>query len=484
MPSEYRMFIGGEWVGAEAGTTFDDNNPYTGEVFAAIPAGKRADAIRAADAAAAAFPAWAASLPGERRMLFLKAADILERRQMEIAGIITDETGGTFGWGMFNGMLAAGMLREAAAQAYSVTGEIIPADLPGAFYMATRQPAGVVAAIAPWNAPLILGVRAIALPLAYGNTVVLKASEESPAVHLAIAEILEEAGFPRGVVNVITHTREDAPDVVDALIAHPKVRRINFTGSTEVGRIVAEKAGRHLKRVLLELGGKNPLLVLRDADIDYAVRATAFGAYMHQGQICMSAGRVIVERAVADEFVEKLTHKAGSLKVGNPREPDTAIGPLVNAGSLKKVQSLVDDAVRAGARVTTGGKADGLIYHPTVLTGVTPTMRIYAEETFGPVAPIVLVDDVEEAIRVANDTRYGLSAGIITNDFNKGLAIAERIESGIVHINDQPVNDEPQVPFGGVKESGWGRFGGRAALDEFTDLRWVTVQRTPREFPI
>jgi vanillin dehydrogenase len=403
---------------------------------------------------------------------------------MEIAGIITDETGGTFGWGMFNGMLAAGMLREAAAQAYSVTGEIIPADLPGAFYMATRQPAGVVAAIAPWNAPLILGVRAIALPLAYGNTVVLKASEESPAVHLAIAEILEEAGFPRGVVNVITHTREDAPDVADALIAHPKVRRINFTGSTEVGRIVAEKAGRHLKRVLLELGGKNPLLVLRDADIDYAVRATAFGAYMHQGQICMSADRVIVERAVADEFVEKLTHKAGSLKVGNPKEPDTAIGPLVNAGSLKKVQSLVDDAVRAGAHVTTGGKADGLIYHPTVLTGVTPTMRIYAEETFGPVAPVVLVDDVEEAIRVANDTRYGLSAGIITNDFNKGLAIAERIESGIVHINDQPVNDEPQVPFGGVKESGWGRFGGRAALDEFTDLRWVTVQRTPREFPI
>jgi acyl-CoA reductase-like NAD-dependent aldehyde dehydrogenase len=478
------MFIGGEWVGADAGATFDDYNPYTGEVFAAIPAGKRADATRAADAAAAAFPAWAASLPGQRRMLFLKAADILERRQIEIAGIIADETGGTFGWGMFNGMLAAGMLREAAAQAYSVTGEIIPADLPGAFYMATRQPAGVVAAIAPWNAPLILGVRAIALPLAYGNTVVLKASEESPAVHLAIAEILEEAGFPSGVVNLVTHAREDAPDVVDALIAHPKVRRISFTGSTEVGRIVAEKAGRHLKRVLLELGGKSPLLVLRDADIDYAVRATAFGAYMHQGQICMSADRVIVERAVADEFVEKLTHKAGSLKVGNPREPDTAIGPLVNAGSLKKVQSLVDDAVRAGAEVTTGGKADGLIYHPTVLTGVTPTMRIYAEETFGPIAPIVLVDDVEEAIRVANDTRYGLSAGIITNDFNKGLAIAERIESGIVHINDQPVNDEPQVPFGGVKESGWGRFGGRAALDEFTDLRWVTVQRTPREFPI
>jgi acyl-CoA reductase-like NAD-dependent aldehyde dehydrogenase len=198
----------------------------------------------------------------------------------------------------------------------------------------------------------------------------------------------------------------------------------------------------------------------------------------------MSADRVIVERAVADEFVAKLTHKAGSLKMGNPREPDTAIGPLVNAGGLKKVQSLVDDAVRAGAKVTTGGKADGLIYHPTVLTGVTPAMRIYTEETFGPVAPIVVVDDVEEAIRVANDTRYGLSAGIITNDFNKGLAIAERIESGIVHINDQPVNDEPQVPFGGVKESGWGRFGGRAALDEFTDLRWVTVQRTPREFPI
>jgi aldehyde dehydrogenase (NAD+) len=484
MKRDYRMFIDGERVGAEASGTFDDYSPYTGELFAQIPAAKRSDARRAADAAAAAFPAWAAALPGERRMLFLKAADILERRQAELAGLISDETGGTFGWGMFNGMLATAMLREAAAQTYSVTGEILPADLPGAFYMAMRQPAGVVAALAPWNAPLILGVRAVALPLAYGNTVVLKASEESPAVHLAIGEVLHEAGFPRGVVNVITHAREDAAEVADELIAHPKVRRINFTGSTEVGRSVAEKAARQLKRVLLELGGKNPLLVLRDADIDYAVAATAFGAYFHQGQICMAADRVIVERAVADEFTEKLARKAQSLKVGDPKQPDTAIGPMINARGLQKVQSLVDEAVGGGAQVVAGGKAEGLIYYPTVLTGVTPAMRVYHEETFGPVAPIVVVEDAEEAIQAANDTRYGLSAGIITNDFNKGLAIAERIESGIVHINDQPVNDEPQVPFGGVKESGWGRFGGRAALDEFTELRWVTVQRTPRSFPL
>jgi acyl-CoA reductase-like NAD-dependent aldehyde dehydrogenase len=485
MPKMYQMYIDGEWVDADGGGTFEDYNPYTGEVFATVASGTRADAQRAIESAAAAFPSWAATAPAERRALFLRAADILEQRGSDISTILIEESGATVGWSMFQLHFVAGLLREAAAQAYSVTGEIIPADLPGAFFMGLRQPVGVVVGIAPWNAPLILGTRAIAMPLAYGNTVVLKPSEEAPlSAGLVIAEVLAAAGFPKGVVNVLTHAPSAAVEVGDELIVHPKVRRINFTGSTHIGRIIAEKAGRHLKRVLLELGGKAPLIVLRDADLDYAVQATAFGAFMHQGQICMSAERIIVERPIAEAFMAGLARKVQSLKVGDPRNPETAIGPLINRRAIERVHGLVGDALEHGAQLLAGGKADGPCYQPTLLSDVTPDMRVYAEETFGPIAPVIVVDDIEEALRIANDTAYGLSSGILTRDFTRGLALAERLETGMVHINDQSVHDEPQVPFGGVKESGWGRFGGRAALEEFTELRWITMQRTPRSFPI
>ncbi|MGH7775857.1 MAG: aldehyde dehydrogenase family protein [Candidatus Dormibacterales bacterium] len=478
------MFIGGEWVEALDEATYEDLDPYTGEVFATVASASAADAGRAVDAAAAAFPGWAGSPPGERRRLLLKAADVLERRQEEVAGIFAGETGGTFGWGMFNCFLAAGMLREAAAQTYGAVGEVIPSDSPGVLSMALRQPAGVVVGIAPWNAPLILGTRAVALPLAYGNTVVLKPSEESPVLAgLLIAEVLEEAGFPAGVVNVVTHRASAAAEVGEALVSHPRTARISFTGSSETGRKVAVTAARHLKRVLLELGGKNPLLVLSDADLDYAVEATAFGAYLNQGQICMSADRVIVERSIAAEYTERLVRKAESLQAGDPRDPRTFVGPLINRRALEKVMGLVDEARSEGAQVLCGGHAEGLVYPPTVVRGVAPRMRLYREESFGPVAPIVVVEDREEALAVANDTPFGLSAGIITRDFEAGLDLAQRLESGIVHINDQPVDDAPQVPFGGVKDSGVGRFGSRAALDEFTELRWITIQRTRRTFP-
>jgi len=484
MSREYRMYINGEWVDAVDGKAFDDFNPYTGQVFAKVAGGKAEDARRAVEAAAAAFPAWAATPPAARAMYFLKAADILERRREEIAGILTEETGATFGWAMFQCSLTPGMLREAAAQVHMVMGQIIPADLPGAFFMALRQPVGVVVGIAPWNAPLILSLRAVAFPMAYGNTTVLKPSSEAPiSGGLVYAEIFEEAGLPAGVLNVLTNGPAFAGEVGDVLIADPRVRRISFTGSTEVGREVAKKAGENLKRVTLELGGSDPLLVLKDGDVGYAVNAATFGRFLHQGQICMSVKRIIVEKPVANEFIDKFVAKVSGLKVGDPKEPDTIIGPLINQTQLDLLRGQVDEAIERGAKVLCGGKFEGLSYWPTVLTNVKEDMRVCQEEVFGPVVPVLVVEDEEEALRVANNSRFGLSSGIITRDFAKGLSIAERLETGMVHINDSSVHDEPQVPFGGVKDSGWGRHGGLAALEEFTELRWVTMQRTPREYP-
>jgi acyl-CoA reductase-like NAD-dependent aldehyde dehydrogenase len=320
--------------------------------------------------------------------------------------------------------------------------------------------------------------------MAYGNTIVLKPSEEAPLTGgLLLAEIFEEAGLPPGVLNVITSTREAASEVGDEMIANPAVRRISFTGSTEVGRIIAEKAGRHLKRAVLELGGKDPLIILGDADLEYAVDAAVWGAFLHQGEICMSTERIIVEKTIAKAFTDRLKERAEEMPMGDPTNPATAIGPLINQAAVDKVHAHVHEAIAGGANLVTGGQYDNLVYHPTVVDDVDPEMRLFREQTFGPVAPIVVVEDREEALAVANNSDYGLSSGIITNDFNSAMDMALRLEMGMVHINDQTVNDEPQAPFGGVKGSGYGRFGGQAALDEFTELKWINVQRKPRTFP-
>jgi acyl-CoA reductase-like NAD-dependent aldehyde dehydrogenase len=406
-------------------------------------------------------------------------------RQHEIAALVTEETGGTLGWGMFNVQLAADMLAYYAGETDAPAEEReLNSHIPGKRAKAVRQPVGVVVGVAPWNAPVILGVRAVAAPLAYGNTVVLKASEICPRTHTAIVDALTDAGVPSGAINLVTNDPEDAAEVVDELITHPAVRRISFTGSTRVGRMIAETAGRHLKRVLLELGGNSPLVVLADADLDRAVAAANFGAFMHQGQICMSTERIVIDRAVADEFAQKLAERASSLKLGDPRDPDTQIGPLVNEGALNRVTEHVEDAVAKGAELVTGGKAQGLHFTPTVLMGVTPAMRVYSEESFGPVVSIVPVNGIDEAVRVANDTDYGLSAAVFSANVDTAMDVARRLETGICHINDSTVNDEPPMPFGGVKNSGWGRFGGKAALEEFTELRWITIQDSPREYPI
>jgi acyl-CoA reductase-like NAD-dependent aldehyde dehydrogenase len=365
-----------------------------------------------------------------------------------------------------------------------VTGEVIPSDVPGSLAMGVRQPAGVVVGMAPWNAPVILSTRAVASPLALGNTVVLKASEQCPRTHAAVVRAVADAGAPAGVINLITNEPSDAAEVVEALIAHPAVKRVNFTGSTRVGRIVAAKAAEHLTPTLLELGGKAPLVVLADADLDEAAAAASFGAFMNSGQICMSTERVVADRAVADAFAEKLVERARALTVGDPRAETTMIGPLVSEAAATRVAELLEDAAEKGARVLTGGERDGLLITPAVVAGVTPDMRIYGEESFGPVVTLVEVDGPDEAVTVANDTEYGLAAAVFGADVDAARAVAERIESGICHINGSTVHDEPQMPFGGVKASGWGRFGGTAAIEEFTELRWMTVQQGTRQYPI
>jgi acyl-CoA reductase-like NAD-dependent aldehyde dehydrogenase len=420
----------------------------------------------------------------QRRTILERAAELMRERSEAIAAVVSAETGGTFGWGMFNVDLAAGMLAAAGACADLDDEETLASVIPGKTIRAIRQPAGVVVGMAPWNAPVILGTRAIAAPLALGNTVVLKGSEECPRTHGAIAECLQDAGAPDGVVNYITHAPADAAEVVEALIAHPAVRRVNFTGSSRVGAMIAETAGRHLTRTLLELGGKAPLLVLDGADLDQAAAAANFGAFMHQGQICMSTDRIIVQADIASAFTERLAERARNLSTGDPSDPATAIGPVINPAALERLQDLIQDAVAHGAQVVCGGEARGSALAPTVLKDVTPAMRIYSEEIFGPVVSIIEASDVDEAVRIANDVDYGLSSAVFAADEATGRAVALRLETGMCHINDATVHDEPQMPFGGVKASGWGRFGGRAAVDEFTELRAISVQETPRDYPI
>jgi acyl-CoA reductase-like NAD-dependent aldehyde dehydrogenase len=480
---EYRQFIGGSWTDASSGATYEDADPYTGDVVATVAAGGVEDATRAIEAAAAAFPAWSQTPPAERQRVFLKAADLLEARREEVVGMLARETGATFGFGMFQSFFVPNLFRQAAALAYAPLGQVIPSDT-GAFAMGIRKPVGVVGAFAPWNAALILSARSIAAPLALGNSVVLKPSEWSPwSGGLLWAEIFEEAGLPAGALNVVTHAPGDAGPIGAALIEHPAVRRLNFTGSSAVGRLIAEAAGRQLKRVVLELGGYNPLIVLADADIEYAVNASAFGSFLHQGQICMSTRKIVVERAIADDFIARLVTKTKTLKTGDPKEHDTIIGPLINEAALDMVRGRVEQAVKDGATVLAGGDSVGPCYQATLLTGVPADSEFAKHETFGPVASIEVVADADEAVERANATSYGLSAGIITGNRERGFALAQRIDSGIVHINDQTVADEPQMPFGGVKDSGFGRFGGQAVVDEFTELRWVTMRSEGHPFP-
>ncbi|MDE1180377.1 aldehyde dehydrogenase [Paraburkholderia sp.] len=481
---DVRMLIGGELRAAADGATYERRDPSTDDVASRAPAAGLADADAAVAAAQAAFPAWAALSPGERRKRLSKAADLMDQRTAEFIATGVAETGAKPNWLGFNVMLAANMLREAAAMTTQIDGSVIPTDVPNNLAMAVRQPCGVVLGIAPWNAPVILGTRALAMPLACGNTVVLKASELCPGVHALIGQVLNDAGLGAGVVNVVTNAPDDAAAIVERLIANPAVRRVNFTGSTHVGRIIAQLAAAHLKPALLELGGKAPVLVLDDADLDAAVDGIAFGAFFNQGQICMSTERVIVDRKIADAFVDRLAAKARSLKAGNPRDENCQLGAMVGANAAARVAALVDDARAHGATLPVGCQVDGAIMQPSIVDGITPDMRLYREESFGPVVTVQRVDSDDEAVHVANDSEFGLSSAIFSRDVSRALALSKRIEAGICHINGPTVHDEAQMPFGGVKNSGYGRFGSKASIGEFTELRWITIQTGERHYPI
>jgi acyl-CoA reductase-like NAD-dependent aldehyde dehydrogenase len=474
------LFIDGVWRAGSEAQTSDDLNPLNGELYARIAQASAADVDEAIAAAHRAREGWARTLASEREAILLKAADVLAARTEEIRNVLIEESGSIFGKAMFEVGYCIDLLRVAAGAVRQVLGETMPMTMPGQIGMTIRQPLGVIAGIAPFNAPLLLALKKVAFALAAGNTFVLKPSELTPVTGLKIAEIFEAAGLPRGVLNVVPGAAEV---VGEKLMADPRVKMITFTGSTRVGRHLAAQAGKYLKRFTLEMGGKNPLIVLKDADVDYAVDAAAFGIFFHQGQVCMASSRVIVEAPLYDAFCEKFAAKARSLKVGDPRDPGTIIGPLIRASQCAVVDQHVQDAVGKGAKLLCGGTHEGSLYQPTVLGGVTRNMAIYDGESFGPITSVIKVADSEEALAIANDTSYGLSSSVITNDMQKAFDLALRLETGMVHLNDCTVSDEPHAPFGGVKNSGFGREGGRASIEEMTELKWITVQLGKRGFP-
>ena len=477
-------FIGGQWS-EPGGPTFAVRNPLDDTLVANVAAGGRAEAEAAVAAAQAAFPAWAAMGPTERQRLFLKAADITERRLEEIAKIMAIEGGASKTFAAFQIRLSATMLRQASGWGYLPYGDLIRSDVPGRTAMVTRKPLGVVAGFTPWNGAFYLAWRTFLLPMAFGNTTVIKPSEEAPlSAGLIHAEILEEAGFPAGSFNVITHAPGEAAAVADVFFESRAVRCINFTGSDTTARILGEQAGRSLKRMVMELGGFNPMLVLADADIEHAVNAACFGAFLHQGQVCMNTRKIYVERAVHDSFVEQLVAKVRTLKMGNPIDPSVIIGPLINDKAVQQTQQRLADALGLGATLVTGGEVNGRIFEPTILTNV-PADAICTtgcDETFGPMLVIQAFDDAEAALAEAQATPYGLSAAIMTRDDARALDMAQRFDTGIVHINAPTMASEAALPVGGVKDSGWGR-SGHYAIEDFTEVRLVTMSRAAGQYP-
>ena len=479
-----QLLIHGQSLDASNGASFERISPINGQVASIASAATLEDVDRAIESAQQAFQIWSKLSPTERRLRLLKAADLMDQHTDQFIQIGMQETGSTATWYGFNVHLAANMLREAAAMTTQIDGSLIPSDVPGNLAMGIRVPCGVVVGIAPWNAPVILPTRALAMPLACGNTVVLKASEACPATHRLIGQILNEAGLCDSVVNVITHAPEDAPQIVQRLIEHPAVKRINFTGSTKVGKIIAETAAKYLKPVLLELGGKAPVVILNEADLDEAVNAVAFGAFFNQGQICMSTERVLVQQGIADQFIKKLIAKTKSLKAGNPTDQQNMLGVLESRRAAERIQHLLEDAKIKGADLPLGIQVQDTTMQPTLVLNIQPEMLLYREESFGPVCTVQRFETLEEGIALANDSEFGLSSAVFSQNFAQAFEVAKQIDSGICHINGATVHDEAQMPFGGTKSSGYGRFGSKASIAEFTELRWITVQTQSRHYPI
>ncbi|GAB2832370.1 aldehyde dehydrogenase family protein [Microbacterium insulae] len=483
-PTRTTHFIDGAWT-EPVGPTFPVLNPLNDELVADAAAGTAADMQAAIDAAAAAFPAWANLAPGARQQLFLRAADIVDRRHDELVALMAVEGGASRAFSSFQIRLSSAMLRQAAGWGYLPAGDVLQSDAPGRTAMVTRKPLGVVAGFTPWNGAFYLAWRTFLLPMAFGNTTVIKPSELAPiSAGLIHAEILHEAGFPPGTFNVVTNAPGDAASVAEVFFESPAVRCINFTGSDKTARILGERAGRALKRMVLELGGFNPVLVLDDADIEESIKAVTFGAFLHQGQVCMNSRKVYVHRSVHDEFVARLADRVRALKVGDPTDPSVIIGPLITDSAVEQIDERVRDAIDRGATLVTGGRAEGRIYHPTILTNV-PSDAICttgADETFGPLLVIEAFDDLDTALRDAQSTPYGLSASIMTRDRARGFDIAQRFDAGIVHVNAPTMASEAALPVGGVKDSGWGR-SGHYAVEDFTEVRLTTMSSHPGRYP-
>lgn len=477
-----QLIIGGKSVDASGAATFTRTSPVSGKTVNEAAAATVDDANAACEAAARAFRTWSQVGPHERRKILLEVERVFQERSNEIIAAAGAELGAAPPWAAFNVILSAGLIREAAALTTQITGQTIPSDEPGMMVMSYRRPVGTILSIAPWNAPVILSVRAIAMPLACGNCVILKGSETCPEVHRLVVQCFVDAGVPEGVISYVVNAPKDSADVVGALIAHPTVKRINFTGSSHTGSVIAAVAAKHLKPCLLELGGKSPLVILDDADVDQAVLAANFGSFMNTGQICMSTERIVLDNAVADEFVEKFVERARNL--GFDDSCGTRLGPMALSGSIERLEALINDAVAKGAKAVLRGGSSGSNMSPTILDHVTPDMDVYYEETFGPITTIVRVDGADQAVEVANDSDYGLAGAVFGQEVGRAMDIASRIEAGQVHVNGPTIHDQPQVAFGGLKASGYGRFNGIEAINEFTDTRVITVRRQPAHYPI
>lgn len=484
MITESTHFINGMWT-PPAERTFDVTNPLNDEVIARAAAGTAAEATAAVAAAAAAFPAWAAMGPGARQALFLRAADIVERRTEDLVRLMAVEGGASRAFSTFQIRLSAAMLRQAAGWGYLPAGDVLRSDTPGRMAFVTRKPLGVVAGFTPWNGAFYLAWRTFLLPMAFGNTTVIKPSELAPmSSGLVHAEILEEAGFPAGSFNVVTHAPGNAAAIADVFFDSPAVRCINFTGSDRTARILGERAGRALKRMVLELGGFNPVIILDDADIEESVKAVTFGAFLHQGQVCMNSRKVYVARELHDEFVAALAERVNGLPVGDPTDPAVIIGPLITDAAVAQMDLRVTDALDRGATLVTGGRPEGRLYPPTILTHV-PAGAICtsgSDETFGPLLVVEAFDDLDQAIGDAQATPYGLSASVMTGDRGRGLDVAQRFDSGIVHVNAPTMASEASLPVGGVKGSGWGR-SGYYSIEDFTEIRLTTLSSEPGRYP-
>lgn len=476
-----KQFINGEWVEGSGEKIVENKNPYTGEVIATWRSSNKEDIDQAYEAAQKSSVKWKKSLPAVKEGVLRKVSALMVERKEEIVKLLITESGSTRIKAEAEFASAKRIVDEAASFPYRMKGEILPSNTPGKENRVVREPKGVIGVIGPWNFPLHLCLRSVAPAIALGNGVVIKPASDTPiTAGWLIADLFEQAGLPEGVLNVVAGS---GSEIGDYFVAHPVPKVISFTGSTKVGQGIGKLAGEHLKETALELGGNNAMIVLEDADIERAAASAVFGKFLHQGQICMALNRIIVHADIYDTFVESFVAKTKKIQTGDPADAQTLVGPLIREKEVERLLDLIKGAKAEGARLLLGGTSKGSVLEPTVLADVIPEQHIVQQELFGPVAVLMKAKDEQEAVRLANDTPYGLSGSVFTGNLDRGYQVAQQIESGMVHVNDQSVNDEAHVMFGGEKSSGIGRFGGDWAIEKFTRTRWISIQHQYRDYP-